>query len=51
MRLGPRVLILCVAGMVCEGLDLQSAGVAAAGIVQQLRPDPSVLGVPARTCG
>jgi MFS transporter, AAHS family, 3-hydroxyphenylpropionic acid transporter len=44
MRLGPRVLFLCVAGMVCEGLDLQSAGVAAAGIVQELRPGPSVLG-------
>lgn len=44
MRLGPRVLFLCVAGMVCEGLDLQSAGVAAAGIVQELRPDPRVLG-------
>jgi hypothetical protein len=27
-------LFLCVAGMVCEGLDLQSAGVAAAGIVK-----------------
>ncbi len=44
MRPGPRVLFLCVAGMVCEGLDLQSAGVAAAGIVQELRPDPGVLG-------
>lgn len=44
MRLGQRVLFLCVAGMVCEGLDLQSAGVAAAGIVQELRPDSSVLG-------
>ena len=44
MRPGQRVLFLCIAGMVCEGLDLQSAGVAAAGIVQELRPDSRVLG-------
>ncbi len=44
MRPGQRVLLLCIAGMVCEGLDLQSAGVAAAGIVQELRPDAGVLG-------
>ncbi len=44
MRPGQRVLFLCIAGMVCEGLDLQSAGVAAAGIVQELQPDSRVLG-------
>lgn len=39
-----RILALSVAGMVCEGFDLQSAGVAAAGIVQELRPEASGLG-------
>lgn len=39
-----RLLFLSVAGMLCEGFDLQAAGVAAAGIVQELKPDPRLLG-------
>lgn len=39
-----RLLLLSVAGMLCEGFDLQAAGVAAAGIVQEVKPDPRLLG-------
>lgn len=39
-----RLLLLSVAGMLCEGFDLQAAGVAAAGIVQEVAPEPSLLG-------
>lgn len=39
-----RLLLLSIAGMLCEGFDLQAAGVAAAGIVQEVRPDPRLLG-------
>lgn len=39
-----RLLLLSVAGMLCEGFDLQAAGVAAAGIVQEVEPDPRLLG-------
>lgn len=39
-----RLLLLAVAGMLCEGFDLQAAGVAAAGIVQEVKPDPRLLG-------
>jgi AAHS family 3-hydroxyphenylpropionic acid transporter len=34
----------CVAVAFCEGFDLQAAGVAAGGIVQELRPPPDQLG-------
>jgi MFS transporter, AAHS family, 3-hydroxyphenylpropionic acid transporter len=41
----PLTLLLCFLGAVCEGFDVQTAGVAAAGLRDELRPDPAALGV------
>lgn len=38
-------ILLCALGAVFEGVDLQVAGVAAAGIVQEFEPDPRHLGI------
>ncbi len=38
-------LILCFSAVLCEGIDLQAAGVAAAGIIPRLGPSPAQLGV------
>ncbi len=37
-------IICCVLAAFCEGMDLQAAGVAAGGIVPELRPDAQQLG-------
>ena len=39
-----RTIILCVLGALCEGIDLQAAGVAAGGITAQFKPSPDQLG-------
>ena len=36
--------LLCVLAAVCEGVDLQAAGVAAAGIAAEFKPQPAQLG-------
>ncbi len=36
--------LLCVLAAVCEGIDLQAAGVAAAGIAAEFKPQPAQLG-------
>lgn len=41
----PLTLLLCFLGAVCEGFDVQTAGVAAAGIRDELRPDAAALGL------
>ena len=38
-----RTVLLCFLGALCEGIDLQAAGVAAAGIRQQFHPDSQLL--------
>jgi MFS transporter, AAHS family, 3-hydroxyphenylpropionic acid transporter len=38
-------ILLCALGAIFEGVDLQVAGVAAAGIVGEFKPDPQHLGV------
>ena len=38
-------LLLCVLGAVCEGFDVQTAGVAAAGIRDELHPAADALGL------
>lgn len=38
-------LALCFAAAMCEGMDIQAAGVAAGGISQELRPTPAQLGL------
>jgi AAHS family 3-hydroxyphenylpropionic acid transporter len=37
-------IVLCLLAALCEGIDLQAAGVAAAGIGLEFRPAPDVLG-------
>ncbi len=37
-------ILFCVLTALCEGIDLQAAGVAAAGIVPEFRPSPDQLG-------
>jgi len=37
-------ILLCIAAAFCEGIDLQSAGVAAAGIIPDYAPSPQQLG-------
>jgi MFS transporter, AAHS family, 3-hydroxyphenylpropionic acid transporter len=37
-------VFLCFLAMLCEGIDIQSAGVAAAGIVGEMQPPPEALG-------
>lgn len=37
-------IIFCVLAALCEGIDLQAAGVAAAGIAAQFKPSPDQLG-------
>lgn len=41
---GARTILLCVLAALCEGIDLQAAGVAAAGIVPEFHPGPEQLG-------
>ena len=41
---GRFTVLLCLLAAICEGIDLQAAGVAAAGIVPLFKPAPSVLG-------
>jgi AAHS family 3-hydroxyphenylpropionic acid transporter len=36
--------LLCILAAVCEGVDLQAAGVAAAGITAEFKPQPAQLG-------
>jgi MFS transporter, AAHS family, 3-hydroxyphenylpropionic acid transporter len=38
-------ILLCALGAIFEGVDLQVAGVAAAGIIPEFRPDPQHLGI------
>jgi AAHS family 3-hydroxyphenylpropionic acid transporter len=38
-------ILLCALGAIFEGVDLQVAGVAAAGIIGEFKPDPQHLGV------
>jgi AAHS family 3-hydroxyphenylpropionic acid transporter len=37
-------IVFCVLAALCEGIDLQAAGVAAAGIVPEFKPNPSQMG-------
>jgi AAHS family 3-hydroxyphenylpropionic acid transporter len=37
-------VVLCVLAALCEGIDLQAAGVAAAGIAAEFKPSPGQLG-------
>ena len=37
-------VFFCFLAMLCEGIDLQAAGVAAAGIAGELHPSPQVFG-------
>jgi AAHS family 3-hydroxyphenylpropionic acid transporter len=37
-------ILFCVTAALCEGFDLQAAGVAAAGIAPELKPGPQALG-------
>ena len=39
-----RIIALCLLGALCEGFDVQSAGVAAAGLSRELHPTPQALG-------
>lgn len=39
-----RIIALCVLGALCEGFDVQAAGVAAAGLSRELHPTPQALG-------
>jgi AAHS family 3-hydroxyphenylpropionic acid transporter len=39
-----RTIVLCVLAAVCEGIDLQAAGVAAGGLVAEFHPTPDQLG-------
>src|ERR1700686_5124051 len=39
-----RTIVFCLLAAVCEGFDLQAAGVAAAGIAAEFRPTPDQLG-------
>jgi AAHS family 3-hydroxyphenylpropionic acid transporter len=42
--MNPRLSVfLCFLATLCEGIDLQTAGVAAAGIHQQFHPDSQML--------
>jgi AAHS family 3-hydroxyphenylpropionic acid transporter len=41
---GRITIFLCLLAAFCEGFDLQAAGVAAAGIAQQFKPAPNVMG-------
>jgi AAHS family 3-hydroxyphenylpropionic acid transporter len=43
-NVGRITIVLCLLAAVCEGIDLQAAGVAAAGIGPIFRPAPDVLG-------
>jgi len=38
-------ILLCALGAIFEGVDLQVAGVAAAGIVGEFKPEPQILGI------
>ncbi len=38
-------ILLCALGAIFEGVDLQVAGVAAAGIIAEFKPDPQYLGI------
>jgi MFS transporter, AAHS family, 3-hydroxyphenylpropionic acid transporter len=38
-------ILLCIFGALCEGIDMQAAGVAAAGIARQFHPSPGQLGI------
>ena len=38
-------ILLCALGAIFEGVDLQVAGVAAAGIIGEFKPEPQHLGV------
>src|SRR5258708_11331665 len=40
-----RTLGLCILGALCEGFDVQAAGVAAAGLRQELNPTAQALGL------
>jgi len=42
--LGAGAMVLCALAALCEGIDLQAAGVAAAGIGAQFKPSPEQLG-------
>ncbi len=45
LRSGTHIsILLCIAAALCEGIDLQSAGVAAAGIIPEYAPSPQQLG-------
>ncbi len=37
-------VFFCFLAMLCEGIDLQAAGVSAAGIMRELQPTPGILG-------
>jgi MFS transporter, AAHS family, 3-hydroxyphenylpropionic acid transporter len=43
-RAAVATLVCCTLAAMCEGIDIQAAGVAAAGIVAEFRPAPSQLG-------
>lgn len=40
-----RIIVFCVLGALCEGFDVQAAGVAAAGLSHELQPTPQALGL------
>lgn len=43
-RAAPLIIALCLAAALCEGFDIQIAGVAAAGIRGEFHPSPGALG-------
>jgi AAHS family 3-hydroxyphenylpropionic acid transporter len=44
-RASARTIVFCVLGALCEGFDVQAAGIAAAGLSHELHPTPQALGL------
>jgi len=44
-RTAARTVFFCFLGAICEGFDVQAAGVAAGGLSREFRPTPAALGV------
>jgi AAHS family 3-hydroxyphenylpropionic acid transporter len=44
-RASARTIVFCVLGALCEGFDVQAAGITAAGLSHELHPTPQALGL------
>jgi AAHS family 3-hydroxyphenylpropionic acid transporter len=44
-RASARTIVFCVLGALCEGFDVQAAGITAAGLSHELHPAPQALGL------